>query len=123
MIARSNPPASAFDPKRTWLIIGNRNLTPILPSEADISEPPIARVTIAQRGIAFDLWRSAMIRGWVTATLGVALTCLAGAAAIGEGFTSSVSESTHFFRLVSSYMHGDERIDFDIVSACGVRVT
>jgi hypothetical protein len=64
-----------------------------------------------------------MIRGWVTATLGVALTCLAGAAAIGEGFTSSVSESTHFFRLVSSYMHGDERIDFDIVSACGVRVT
>jgi hypothetical protein len=62
-------------------------------------------------------------RGLVAAILASALGCLAASVGRADGFTSSVSESSRFYRLVASYMHGEERVDFDIVSACSVRVT
>jgi hypothetical protein len=72
--------------------------------------------------MAFDLWKS-VIASSSAVVLAFVLNCFSGASADADGFTSSVSESSRFFRLVASYMHGEERVDFDIVSACGVRVT
>jgi hypothetical protein len=41
----------------------------------------------------------------------------------GQVSTTSVQDSTYYFRLTAKYLHGDEPVDFDIVVGCGVRVT
>lgn len=42
---------------------------------------------------------------------------------IATSSATSVEDRTAFFRLLASYQHGDEIIDFDIVVGCAVRVT
>lgn len=42
---------------------------------------------------------------------------------IATSSATSVEDRTVFFRLLASYQHGDEIIDFDVVVGCSVRVT
>jgi hypothetical protein len=54
---------------------------------------------------------------------GVLLLAVASSCAHADGFTTSVTTGSHFYRLLSSYMHGNERVDFDIVVGCSIRAT
>jgi hypothetical protein len=58
----------------------------------------------------------------IVAALSLAIACVGNATlATPDGYTKSVTEGSRFYRLVAHYMHGQEKVDFDIVVGCGVR--
>ncbi|MDQ7251717.1 hypothetical protein [Dongia sedimenti] len=70
-----------------------------------------------------DLARLTNIRRLAAVAFALVLTTFANSSARTDGFDTSVTEESRFYRLNASYMHGDNKVDFDIVVGCSIRVT
>jgi hypothetical protein len=67
-------------------------------------------------------WKAAVTIGAIVAgsILWITLSHLSGS---HVGFVESAEDRSVFFRLKASYLHGEEKVDFDIVAGCKVRIT
>lgn len=66
-----------------------------------------------------NLTAAVLIIGAIT-LIALLFDCPSGKA---QSFTQSTSDGSVFYRLKAAYLHGEERVDFDIVVGCAVRVT